>query len=415
MGIEKNLVMMRDHCIALEERHGAHNTHPLPVVLNRGQGPFVWDTDERRYFDFLGSYGALALGYGHPRVLDALIDQVQRLPITSRSFYNDVLGAFQQRLSRFLGYDKVLLMNTGGEAVETAIKLARRWGYEHKDILAGSARVVVCSGNYHGNTLALVGASTDPEAREGFGPFAPGFDIVPFNDLSALRRAVEQPEVVAFLVEPVQAEAGIVLPGPGYLAEAASACKKNKVLFIADEVQTGLGRTGRWLGAWSEGVRPDVVVLGKAIGAGYYPVSAVLADDEVMLGIKSSGQHGSTYAANPVAARVGHAVIDALEEEKLDMHAERLGAIMRQRLVDLSRELPFIQEVRGRGLLNAVLFDPGRTGSTAWELCLSLKDHGLLAKPTHADIIRLTPPINITEEQLDEALGIVEDTFRSIA
>lgn len=374
----------------------------------------MWDVDDRRYVDFLSAYGALGIGHGHPRVLAAMMDQAQRLSLSSRSFYNDVLGEFEHRITTFFKYDKVLPMNTGGEAVETAIKLARLWGYGHKGVTPGNARVIVCAGNYHGPTLAVVSASTDPEVRGGFGPYIAGFQIIPYDDPSALHRALEHPDVVAFLVEPVQAEAGIVIPTHGYLAEAAKACRERKVLFIADEVQTGLGRTGKMLGSWVEGVRPDIAVLGKALGGGLYPVSAVLADDEVMLGIKSSGQHGSTYAANPIACRVAHAVLDVLEEEGLDEHAEHMGMLLRERLGALSVELPFVQEVRGRGLLNALVLSSPKEGDTAWDVCLRLKDNGLLAKPSHGDIIRLTPPLTITKEQLLESIAIIEDALRSM-
>lgn len=415
MGTLRTAPATSAHFIAMEERHGAHNTHPLPVVLSRGEGVHVWDVEGRRYIDFLAAYGALGIGHCHPRIVEALATQAQRLSLTSRSFYNDVLGGFEHRITTLFGYDKVLLMNTGGEAVETAIKLARKWGYEHKGIAPGHARVVVCAGNYHGSTLALAGASTDPETREGFGPFVAGIDVIPYNDIAALHRAVAHKDVVAFIVEPVQAEAGIIVPTPDYLPTAKTICAEHDVLLITDEVQTGLGRTGHILGADHDAVRPDMVILGKTLGGGLFPVSAVLADDEVMLGIKSSGQHGSTYAANPLAAAVAGAVLDVLEEEGLAAQATRTGGILREGLSALRGESRFIQEVRGRGLLNAMILSALPPGITAWDVCLRLRDHGLLAKPSHGDIIRLTPPLIISEAHVHESLDIIGTTLRGLA
>jgi ornithine--oxo-acid transaminase len=414
MGSHRLTVTRMDHLMALEERHGAHNYHPLPVMLQRGSGTRVWDMDDKNYLDHLSAYSALSMGHAHPRIIAALVDQASRLSITSRSFYNDVLGEFEAFITGFFGYDKVLPMNTGGEAVETAIKLARRWGYERKGVPADQARVVVCSGNYHGPTLAVVSASSDPEMREGFGPFAAGFDTVPYDDIAAVERAIQHPHVVAFLLEPLQAEAGMVVPKSGYLGAVREACVANNVLLMMDEVQTGLGRTGLLLECWREGVKPDLVLLGKALGAGVYPVSAVLANDEVMLGIKSSGQHGSTYAGNPLGCRVAMTALEVLRDEGLDQRADRLGEVFRTSITDLSRQFPMIKEVRGRGLLNAVVLEPISAGSSAWNVCLRLRDHGLLAKPSHGDIIRFSPPLTITDAEMQESLEIIGSALEDV-
>jgi ornithine--oxo-acid transaminase len=395
--------------VQLETRFGAHNYRPLPVVLTRGEGVFLWDVDGRRYYDFLSAYSAVNQGHCHPRIVFALIEQAQRLALTSRAFYNDCLGAFEKYATSLFGYDKVLPMNSGAEAVETAIKLARRWGYEHKGIPAGDAKVVVCEGNFHGRTITLVSASTDPESFGGYAPLTPGFVKIPYDDEAALEQALRDPDVCAFLVEPIQGEAGVVVPRRGYLAAARGLCSRRRVLLLADEVQTGLGRTGRMLACDYEDVRPDVLILGKALSGGMYPVSAVLADDDVMLCI-GAGQHGSTFGGNPVAAQVAVAALEVIVDERLAENAERMGRLLRDQLGSISH--PMIAAVRGLGLLNAIVIEP-RGAYGAWEICLRLRDNGLLAKPTHDRIIRLAPPLVIDEAQIKDAAAIVRRTFKS--
>lgn len=395
----------------LEARYGAHNYHPLPVVLTRGEGVFVWDPEGRRYFDFLSAYSAVNQGHGHPRIVAALVDQAGRLALTSRAFYNDALGPFEKHVSELFGFDRVLPMNSGAEGVETALKLARRWGYEKKGIAENGAKVVVCEGNFHGRTITIVSASSDPESYGGFGPPTPGFVKVPYDDLAALEGALADPAVCAFLVEPIQGEAGVVVPSDGFLRGVRDLCTTHRVLFVADEVQTGLGRTGSMLACDHEGVRPDVVILGKALSGGLYPVSAVLADDEVMLTIRP-GQHGSTFGGNPLAARVAVAALEVLVDESLAENARTMGEIFRSGLRDIDH--PMIESVRGRGLLNAVVVRP-RGGTTAWDVCLALKEAGLLAKPTHDHVIRLAPPLVITKKQVAEALDIVRTTLQSFS
>ncbi len=394
----------------LEGRCGAHNYLPLPVVLARGEGVYVWDVDGRRYLDFLSAYSALNQGHCHPRIVFALIEQAQRLALTSRAFFNDRLGAFEEHVTRLFGYDKVLPMNTGAEAVETAVKLARRWGYERKGIRPDDARIVVCEGNFHGRTVTMVSASTDPESYGGYGPFTPGFVKIAYDDLPALAQALADPRVCAFLVEPIQGEAGVVVPRDGYLAGARELCTRHRVLLVADEVQTGLGRTGRLLACDHEGVRPDVLILGKALSGGLYPVSAVLADDDVMLCVRP-GQHGSTFGGNPVAASVAIAALEVIVDEKLAENADRMGRLLRHELRSLPHAM--IETVRGKGLLNAIVVRAG-AGCSAWDICLRLKDNGLLAKPTHDRVIRLAPPLVIDEAQLRDAVAIVHRTFASL-
>lgn len=388
----------------LEARFGAHNYHPLPVVLERGEGVFVWDVDGKRYFDYLSAYSAVNQGHCHPAMVSALHRQAEKLTLTSRAFYNNKLGIYEKYMCSLFGYDKVLPMNTGVEGVETAIKLCRRWAYEVKKTAPGEAVIIVCEGNFHGRTTGVISFSSDPEAKNGFGPFMPGYRMIPYNDLPALEEALRDPHVAGFLVEPVQGEAGVVVPDPGYLRSAASLCRKAGVLFIADEVQTGLCRTGKMLACDHEDVRPDILILGKALSGGMLPVSAVLADDVVMLCIRP-GEHGSTFGGNPLACAVAMAALDVLITENLAENAERMGALFRRELTDTNH--PFILAVRGKGLLNAIVVREGYHGKNAWDFCLLLRDQGLLAKPTHGDKIRFAPPLVITEEQLTESVDII--------
>ena len=394
--------------IEREGRFGAHNYHPLPVVLERGEGIYVWDVEGKRYFDFLAAYSAVNQGHCHPKIVKAMVDQASKLALTSRAFYNNVLGEWEEMMTCKFGYDKVLPMNSGAEADETALKLTRKWGYMVKKIPQNEARIVVCDGNFHGRTITIVSMSSDPDCYGGFGPFTPGFVNIPYNDIEALERELQHPNTAGFLVEPIQAEAGVYVPADGYLKKAADLCKKYNVLFVADEVQTGLCRTGLMLACDHEGVRPDILVLGKAISGGMLPVSCVLADDEVMLTIKP-GEHGSTYGGNPIAAKVSIAAIEVLYDEKLAENATRMGKIFRDEMKAFYS--PLIEEVRGKGLLNAIQI---RTieGKKAWDLCLAMKENCLLAKPTHEHTIRFTPPLIIAEEQMLEAIGIIKKTMR---
>lgn len=396
--------------IALEDRYGSHNYHPLPVVLSRAEGIYMWNVEGVRYMDFLSAYSAVNQGHCHPRLLSALQDQASRLTLTSRAFHSDILGEYCKYITETFGYQRVLPMNTGVEGGETSVKLARRWGYLHKNIPDNQARIVFAEGNFWGRTVAAISSSTDPTCKDGFGPYVPGFDVVPYNDLKALEEAIKHPHVCAFMVEPIQGEAGVFVPDDGYLKGVRELCDRYRVLLIADEVQTGLCRTGRMLCCDHEGVRPDLLVLGKALSGGVLPVSAVLADDEVMLGIKP-GEHGSTYGGNPLACRVAIEALQILKDEKLAENAERLGQIFRTRLQSL--KYPWIAKVRGKGLLNAVEIDHS-AGADAWDCCLRLKENGLLAKPTHDTIIRLAPPLVISEEQLHQALDIIEKTFAEV-
>ena len=395
----------------LEDRYGAHNYHPLPVVLAKGQGVYMWDVEGKKYFDFLSAYSAVNQGHCHPRIVRALIDQAQTLELTSRAFYNNALGAYEQFVTGYFGFDKVLPMNTGAEGDETALKLTRKWAYKVKGIAPDRAKIICCENNFHGRTISVVSMSTDPVARNDFGPFTPGFIIIPYNDLPALEKALKDPEVAGFLVEPIQGEAGVYVPDEGYLKKAYDLCKKHNVLFIADEVQTGIGRTGKLLACDWEGFKPDVLILGKALSGGVYPVSAVLANDAVMLTIKP-GEHGSTFGGNPIAARVAIEALKVIREEKLAENAFRMGQLFREEVAKIHS--PLIEIVRGKGLLNAIVIKP-MNGKTAWDVCLKMKDNGLLAKPTHDHIIRFAPPLVITKEQILEAVGIIRKSLEEVS
>lgn len=395
--------------IQREERFGAHNYHPLPVVLDRGEGVFVWDVEGRRYYDFLSAYSAVNQGHCNPKIVNAMIEQAGRLTLTSRAFHNSLLGEFEEYITRYFGYDKVLPMNSGAEGDETALKLCRKWAYEKKGIPENEAKIIVCEGNFHGRTITIISMSTDPDSYKGFGPYTPGFITIPYNDTKALEKALEDPNVAGFLVEPIQGEAGVYVPDEGFLSKSYELCKKKNVLFIADEVQTGLARTGKLLACDHENVRPDILILGKALSGGVYPVSAVLADDDIMLCIRP-GEHGSTYGGNPIAARVAIAALEYIREENLSERAEELGEMFRDELRSI--ESPMIETVRGKGLLNAIVIKP-TNGKTAWDVCVALKENGLLAKPTHEHIIRFAPPLVITEEQLRECARIISKTIRS--
>ena len=391
-----------------EARYGAHNYHPLPVVLEKGEGIYVWDVNGKRYFDFLSAYSAVNQGHCHPKIVEAMTEQAKKLALTSRAFYNNVLGEWEEYITKYFGYDKVLPMNSGAEADETALKLCRRWGYDVKGIPADQAKIIVCDNNFHGRTITIVTLSNDPSSYAGFGPFTPGFVRIPYDDIPALEEALKDPNVAGFLLEPIQGEAGVYVPHDGYLKKAYDLCKAHNVLFMADEVQTGIARTGKMLACDHEGVRPDVLILGKAISGGLMPVSCVLADDEIMLTIKP-GEHGSTYGGNPIAAKVSMAALQVIKDEKLEENAERLGKIFRERMKAIKSDM--VELVRGKGLLNAVVIAP-KNGKTAWDVCLKLRDNGLLAKPTHEHIIRFAPPLVINEEQLLEAIGIIEKTLK---
>jgi len=394
--------------IKREDKFGAHNYHPLPVVLERGEGPFVWDVEGKRYFDFLSAYSAVNQGHCHPKIIKALTDQATRLTLTSRAFYNSVLGEYEEYVTKYFKYDKVLPMNSGAEADETALKLCRKWAYLKKGIKENNAKIIACEGNFHGRTITIVSISTDPDARKDYGPFTPGFIIIPYNDLKALENALKDPDVAGFLVEPIQGEAGVFVPDDGYLRKAADMCKSKNVLFIADEVQTGIARTGKLLACDHENVRPDILILGKALSGGVLPVSAVLADDEIMLTIKP-GEHGSTFGGNPLAAKVAIAALEVVKNEKLAENAEYLGKIFRDEFQSIKSDM--IELVRGKGLLNAVVIRP-KNGKEAWDVCLAMKDKGLIAKPTHDHIIRFAPPLVITEKQLMEAIGLIKEAFK---
>ena len=399
--------MTAQEFIDREARYGAHNYHPLPVVLERGEGIYVWDTDGKKYFDFLSAYSAVNQGHCHPKIVKAMTDQAQKLALTSRAFYNDVLGEWEEFVTRLFGYDKVLTMNTGAEADETALKLCRKWDYMTKGVPDGQAKIIVCDGNFHGRTITIVSLSNDPESYAGYGPFTPGFIKIPYNDIPALEKALQDPDVAGFLLEPIQGEAGVFVPDEGYLKKAYELCKSKNVLFIADEVQTGIARTGRLLACDHEGVHPDILVLGKAMSGGMMPVSCVLANDDIMLCIKP-GEHGSTYGGNPIAARVSIAALEVVRDEKLAENAEKLGQVFRDRISKIHSDM--IELVRGKGLLNAVVIKP-KNGKTAWDVCLKLRDKGLLAKPTHQHIIRFAPPLVINKMELMEAIGIIENTI----
>lgn len=403
--------MLTHDYIALEEKYGAHNYHPLPVVLSKGEGVFLWDVEGKRYYDFLSAYSAVNQGHCHPKIVNAMIEQVKTLTLTSRAFYNDCLGSYEKFITEFFGYEKILPMNSGAEADETALKLCRRWAYDKKGIKENEAKIIVCEGNFHGRTITVISMSSDPDSYKGFGPYTPGFIKIPYNDLSALSKALEDPNVAGFLVEPIQGEAGVVVPDEGYISKAHSMCKAKKVLFIADEVQTGLARTGKMLACDHENVKPDILILGKALSGGTMPISAVLADDEVMLVIRP-GEHGSTFGGNPLAAKVAVAALQVLKEEKLYENAEKLGNLFRQEVRNIKSDM--IELVRGKGLLNAIVIKP-KNGKEAWDVCLKMRDNGLLAKPTHGHIIRFAPPLVITEEQVKEAVKIIEKSIQEIS
>ena len=396
--------------IDLEEKYGAHNYHPLPVVLNRGEGVFVWDVDGKRYYDFLSGYSAVNQGHCHPKIVAALTQQAQQLTLTSRAFHSNLLGEYEQYITRYFGYDKVLPMNTGVEAGETAVKLARRWGYQVKGIAENQAKIIFAAGNFWGRTLAAISSSTDPSSYEKFGPFMPGFEIVAYNDLAALATALQDKNVAAFMFEPIQGEAGVVVPDEGYLTGIRNLCNEYNVLMIADEIQTGLARTGKMLACDHEEVRPDILVLGKALSGGVLPVSAVLADDEIMMTIKP-GEHGSTYGGNPLACAVAIAALQVLKEENMAANAAAMGDLLRSEITKLNS--PFIELVRGKGLLNAIVIKHSNP-EAAWDLCLTLKENGLLAKPTHGDKIRFAPPLIITKVQVIECVGIIAKSLATL-
>ncbi len=396
--------------IELEMKYGATNYHPLPVVLARGEGVFLFDVEGMNYYDFLSAYSAVNQGHCHPKILNALNDQASKLTLTSRAFHNDILGAFEAYITAYFGYDRVLPMNTGVEGGETAVKLCRRWGYDIKGIPANKAKIIFAEGNFWGRTLAAISSSTDPLSRTGFGPYMPGFELVPYNNIETLEKALSDPLVAGFMIEPIQGEAGVVVPDEGYLRKAFELCQKHKVLFIADEVQTGLARTGRLLACDYEGIKPDILILGKALSGGVLPVSAVLANDEIMLTIKP-GEHGSTYGGNPLACAVAAAALEVIEEEGLAENAYKLGEIFRSRMLDLIEKSDLVNLVRGKGLLNAIVINDTEDSKTAWNICLKLKDNGLLAKPTHGNIIRFAPPLVINETQINECCDIIEKTI----
>jgi ornithine--oxo-acid transaminase len=395
----------------LEEQFGAHNYHPLPVVLQRGEGVYVWDVDGKRYYDFLSGYSAVNQGHCHPKIIAAFMLQAQQLTLTSRAFYNDALGEYAQFITQYFGFDKVLPMNTGVEAVETAIKLCRRWGYTVKGIPENKATIIVCGENFHGRTSTVISFSTDPSSRSRFGPYMPGFTVIPYNDLPALEKALQDPNVAGFLVEPIQGEAGVVVPEEGYLSRAKQYCEAANVLFIADEIQTGLCRTGKMLACDHDNVQPDILILGKALSGGTLPVSAVLANDHIMLTIKP-GEHGSTYGGNPLACRVAVESLRVLKEENMAANANAMGELLRKELLAL--QSPYISIVRGKGLLNAIVIEH-TDKNAAWNLCLTLKDNGLLAKPTHGDKIRFAPPLVINKEQILECVNIIKASLELLA
>lgn len=412
-----------EQLMELEDKHGAHNYHPLPVVLSKGEGVYVWDVEGNRYYDFLSAYSAVNQGHCHPKIVGAMIEQAQTLTLTSRAFYNDVLGVYEKYVTDYFGFDKVLPMNTGAEAVETAIKLCRKWAYEKKGIAENEAKIIVCEGNFHGRTTTIISFSNDPDANKNFGPYTPGFIRIPYDDIAALESALQQDNIAGFLVEPIQGEAGVYTPAEDFISRARALCTQYNTLFIADEVQTGIARTGSLLavcGNCSCDTRcekqathsqPDILILGKALSGGVYPVSAVLANDEVMMVIKP-GQHGSTFGGNPVAAKVAMAALDVVKDEQLMVNARRMGELFRREMQRIVDSTDLIVKVRGKGLLNAIIVNDSPESKTAWNLCLKLKENGLLAKPTHGNIIRFAPPLVMTEEQLMDCVAIIEKTIR---
>ncbi|PKP44980.1 MAG: ornithine--oxo-acid transaminase [Bacteroidetes bacterium HGW-Bacteroidetes-12] len=396
--------------IELEDKYGAHNYHPLPVVLEKGKGAKVWDVEGKEYFDFLSAYSAVNQGHCHPRIVGALKEQAEKLTLTSRAFYNDVLGSYEKYITEYFGFDKVLPMNTGAEADETALKLCRKWGYMKKGIPENKAKIIVCENNFHGRTITIISMSTDPVAYTDFGPFTPGFITIPYNDLKSLEKELKNdPNIAGFLVEPIQGEAGVFVPEDGYLKKAYDLCKQYNVLFIADEVQTGIARTGKLLACEHENVHPDILILGKAISGGVFPISAVLANDDIMLCIKP-GEHGSTFGGNPIACKVAEAALEVVRDENLCERAEELGKIFRNEMKNINSDM--VELVRGKGLLNAIVIRP-KNGKTAWDVCVKMKENGVLAKPTHQDIIRFAPPLIITEEELYEAIDLIKKSILS--
>ncbi len=399
-------MLSSEEIIKTEYLYGAHNYHPLPVVLKRGEGIYLWDVEGKKYYDFLSAYSAVNQGHCHPKIISALIDQSKKLTLTSRAFHNNVLGEYEKFITDFFGYDKVLPMNTGVEGGETAIKLARKWGYEIKKIPKNKAKIIFVEGNFWGRTLGAISSSTDPSSTNGFGPFMPGYEIIPYNDLKSLENSFKDPNVAAFMVEPIQGEAGVVVPNENYLPEAFKLCKKNNVLFIADEVQTGIGRTGKMLCCDHFGIKPDVLILGKALSGGVFPVSAILSSNEIMLTIKP-GEHGSTFGGNPLACKVAIAALNVVKEEELAINADKLGIIFREKLNKYIKGSTIVKSVRGKGLLNAIIINDDNDSNIAWNICLKMASKGLLAKPTHGNIIRFAPPLIINKNQLDNCITII--------
>ncbi len=399
-----------EQAIALEDKHGAHNYHPLPVVLNKGEGVYVWDVEGNKYYDFLSSYSAVNQGHCHPRIVGKLVEQAQKLTLTSRAFYNDTLGVYEKFVTEYFGFDKVLPMNTGAEAVETAIKLARKWGYEKKGIPTNQGKIVVCENNFHGRTVTIISASNDPVATNGFGPFTPGIISIPYNDISALENVLADENVAAFLVEPIQGEAGVFVPDEDYISKAYDLCKSKNVLFVADEVQTGIARTGKMLAVDHSNIKPDILILGKAISGGVLPVSAVLADDDIM-SVMTPGVHGSTFGGNPLANVVAMEALKVVKDENLESKAQELGELFRSEIEKLISKYDLIKLVRGKGLLNAIVINDEEDGTAAWDICIKLKENGMLAKPTHGNIIRFAPPLVMTKEELMDCVAIIDKTM----
>ena len=397
--------------IDLEYKYGAHNYHPLPVVLEKGEGVFLWDVEGKKYYDFLSAYSAVNQGHCHPKIISALVNQSNKLTLTSRAFHNNILGQYEKFITEFFGYDKVLPMNTGVEGGETAVKLARKWGYEVKKVANDSAKIIFVEGNFWGRTLGAISSSTDPSSTNGFGPFMPGYEIIPYNDIESLKDSLKDQNVVAFMVEPIQGEAGVVVPDDDYLKKAYDLCKESNVLFIADEVQTGIGRTGKMLCCEHHGFKPDILILGKALSGGVFPVSAILASDEVMLTIKP-GEHGSTFGGNPVACEVAMAALNVIRDEKLAENAAKMGVIFREKLQSYINESKIVEEIRGKGLLNAIIINDEENSDIAWNICLKMAQNGLLAKPTHGNIIRFAPPLIINEEQLNYCIDIIISSLK---
>ena len=397
--------------IDLEYKYGAHNYHPLPVVLEKGEGVFLWDVEGKKYYDFLSAYSAVNQGHCHPKIISALVNQSNKLTLTSRAFHNNILGQYEKFITEFFGYDKVLPMNTGVEGGETAVKLARKWGYEVKKVANDSAKIIFVEGNFWGRTLGAISSSTDPSSTNGFGPFMPGYEIIPYNDIESLKDSLKDQNVVAFMVEPIQGEAGVVVPDDDYLKKAYDLCKESNVLFIADEVQTGIGRTGKMLCCEHHGFKPDILILGKALSGGVFPVSAILASDEVMLTIKP-GEHGSTFGGNPVACEVAMAALNVIRDEKLAENADKMGVIFREKLQSYINGSKIVEEIRGKGLLNAIIINDEENSDIAWNICLKMAQNGLLAKPTHGNIIRFAPPLIINEEQLINCIDIIISSLK---